>query len=196
MSENLRLYHGAIYGLDGVVRRMSVDAWDKPSKCSEWTCREVIGHVTWLTRRTAAAVGSGEALPEMPEAEVAGDDPLVSWTIARDLALIGLDRPGALSTLTDSPFGEAPIDTMLRISASDAYTHTWDIGAAAGIDPALDPAIAEAILPGLMQFGDNLRQPGLMGPEVQVHSGASIVETYLGFVGRRPTSAADAGKES
>ena len=65
MSENLRLYHGAVYGLDGVARRMSAEDWDKPSKCDEWTCREVIGHVTWLTRRLAAAVGSGEALPEI-----------------------------------------------------------------------------------------------------------------------------------
>mgnify|MGYP001825668548 CR=1 FL=1 len=186
MSENLRLYHGAIYGLDGVVRRMAADDWDKPSKCAEWSCREVIGHVTWLTRRLAGAVGSGEALPEMPEAEVAGEDPLASWTTARDLVLVGLDRPGALASLTDSPFGEAPIDTMLRISASDAYTHTWDIGAAVGIDPALDPAIAEAILPGLIQFGDNLRQPGLMGPEVEVPADASVVDRYLGFVGRNP----------
>ena len=119
--------------------------------------------------------------------EVAGDDPAATWVGVRDRVLVGLDQPGALTTEADSPFGRATVDSLLRIAASDLFAHTWDIGAAAGIDPALDPSVAAAMLPGLQAFGDGLRSPGLMGPEVEVARDASIVDRYLAYCGRDPS---------
>lgn len=187
MSENLRLYHAGLYSMNAVVVRVDPSRWDEPSKCDEWTCREVLGHAIWHTRAVAAAAGNGEPPAEQPEAEVAGDDPLSSWIDARDRALVGLDQPGALQREVDGPFGNMPLDERLRLAASDIYTHSWDIGAAVGVDPALDPAVAAAILPGFQAVGDGLRRPGLLGAEVEVGPDASIVDRYLAFCGRNPS---------
>lgn len=186
MSENLRRYQRALYGFDAVVRRVPPDAWDTPSKCAEWTCREVAGHIIWHTRSLAATVGAGEAPSETPEAEMAGSDPAATWAEARDAVLAGLDRPDALAKETAGPFGLSNVDELLRISAADIYTHTWDIGAAVGIDPALDPSVAEDLLPGMLAIGDGLRAPGLMGAEVEIAPDCSVVDRYLAFSGRAP----------
>lgn len=186
MSENLRLYHAALYSMNAVVVRADPTRWDTQSKCADWTCREVLGHAIWHTRAVAAATGNGEPPAEQPEAEVAGDDPVASWVDARDRALVGLDQPGVIRAEVPGPFGPMTLDDRLRISASDLYAHSWDIGAAIGVDPALDPALAEALLPGLMMAGDVLRRPGLLGPEISLDPGAPVVERYLAYSGRDP----------
>ena len=186
MSENLRRYHAALYGMNAVVVRVDPARWDDPSKCTDWACREVLGHVIWLTRNLAASAGVGERPPQQPEAEVAGPDPLASWVEARNRVLVALDREGALRRESEGPFGTWTVDQALRLAASDTYTHTWDIAAALEMDAALDPAIAAEILPGLQAAGDGLRAPGLMGPEVVLEEGADIVSRYLAYSGRDP----------
>lgn len=186
MSENLRLYHAAVYSMNAVMVRIDPTGWDKPSKCADWTCREVIGHSIWHTRSIAAATGRGEQPGEQPEAEVAGPDPLASWIDARDRALAGLDQPGIINAEVTGPFGPMRLDDRLRLSASDLYTHSWDIGSAIGVDPKLDPAVAAALLPGLMALGDGLRSPGLMGSEVVVSDEAPITDRFLAYCGRDP----------
>ncbi|MFV0259740.1 MAG: TIGR03086 family metal-binding protein [Acidimicrobiales bacterium] len=186
MSENLRRYQQAMFGFDAVARRMTPDQWDAPSKCEGWSNREVAGHVIWGVQRMAAGLGVGQPPAEASEAEVAGADPTATWVESRDRVMRALDRQGALATVIDSPFGPQPADELLRISTADVYTHTWDVGAAVGIDPALDPEVAEALYPMLAAFGDGLRGPGMMGPEVAVPGDASIVDQWLGLLGRRP----------
>ena len=186
MSENLRLYQAAVYSMNAVVVRVDPARWDEPSKCADWTCREVLGHSIWHTRSLSAAAGNGDQPIEQPEAEVAGADPLASWIAARDAVLVGLDQPGIINAEVPGPFGVMRLDDRLRISASDLYTHSWDIGAAVGVDPALDPAVAEAILPGLMAAGEVLRQPGLMGSEIEIEGDASVIDRFLAYCGRDP----------
>lgn len=186
MSENLRLYHAGLYSMNAVVTRTDPSRWDEPSKCADWSCRQVIGHSIWHTRELAAGLGRGDAPMEQPEADVAGADPLANWIDARDRVLDGLDQPGALQREMTGPFGPMAVDDRLRLQASDLYTHSWDIGAAIGVDPALDAGIAAAILPGLRAFGDGLRQPGLMGSEVELEGDASVVEEFLAYCGRDP----------
>ncbi|MFV0526888.1 MAG: TIGR03086 family metal-binding protein [Acidimicrobiales bacterium] len=186
MSENLRRYQQALFGFDAVARRMTADQWGAPSKCDGWTNREVAGHVIWGVQRMAAGLGAAPSPAEAPEAEVAGADPTATWVKSRDLASRALDRQGALATVVESPFGPQPIDDLLRIMTADIYTHAWDIGAAVGIDPALDPEVAEDLYPMLAAFGDGLRSPGMMGPEVPVPGDAPIVDRWLGLLGRQP----------
>ena len=186
MSESLRHYHRATFGLNAVVMRVDPTRWDEPSKCDEWTCREVLGHVIWLTRSLAAHLGVGEALPETPEAEVAGADPAAAWDAAFSSALSALDRPGVLQREIPGPFGPMTTDDRIRIAALDCYTHTWDIAAALGMDPALDPHVAEKLLPGLREAGPGLRAPGLLGPAIDIDAEAGAVDQLLAFSGRDP----------
>ena len=187
MSENLRLYHAGLYSMNAVVVRVDPTRWDEPSMCADWTCREVLGHVIWQARALAARASDGEPPAEQPEVEVAGDDPLANWIKARDRVLLALDQPGVVNREVAGPFGPMTVDFGLRLGASDTYTHSWDIGAAIDVDPHLDPGVAAAILPGLQAAGDGLRQPGLLGPEIDVPDDADIVTRFLAYCGRHPS---------
>jgi hypothetical protein len=46
--------------------------------------------------------------------------------------------------------------------------------------------VAEAILPGLMAAGEVLRQPGLMGSEIEIEGDASVIDRFLAYCGRDP----------
>jgi len=186
MSDNLRMYQAGLYSMNAVVVRVDPARWDEPSKCAEWTCREVIGHSIWHARALAATTGNGPEPVEQPEAEVAGADPLANWIEARDRVLVGLDRPGVVNAEVSGAFGTMKLDARLRLAAADVYTHSWDIGSAIGVDPKLDPAIAAAILPGLREMGDGLRRPGLMTGEVVLDGEASVVDQFLAYCGRDP----------
>ncbi len=186
MSENLRNFHKAIYALDAVVRRTPDDAWDNQSACTEWTAREVLGHVIWGLTNVANRAYGEDPPPQQPEADVAGVDPRATWSEARDRVLAALDRPGVLQRVETTPFGEMAVDDFLGFYPYDPLAHAWDIAQASGIDPALPVELCEAGLAGLAAIGDGLRGPGAMGPAVAIEDDADIVAKFLAISGRNP----------
>ena len=94
MSENLRNFTKALYGMDAVVRRVPEDRWDAPSPCEGWSARDVVAHQVGVLRGLAGTVRSGEmVLPAEPQDR---SDPLALWHGVRDEVIEALDRPGTL----------------------------------------------------------------------------------------------------
>ena len=126
MSEKLRRFTKAVYGLDAVVRRVDEGAWDLPSPCTEWAARDVVGHQVQVMGMVAdaargASADRGFATPR----DAAGDDPAAAWSSARDDVLYALDHEGSLQRETDSPFGPKTVDRRIGILYVDPLTHTW-----------------------------------------------------------------------
>ncbi len=186
MSENLRSFVKAAYTFDAVVRRVATDAWDHPSPCEEWTAREVAGHVIWGMRNIAALASGGPTPAEQPEADIAGVDPEATWRQACDDAMTALDQVGALARVGNGPFGEMTVDGFLGFYPSDLLAHAWDIAQAAGLDAHLPVDLCERGARGLAAAGDLLRQPGLMGPAVDVADDADAPTRFIALSGRRP----------
>src|SRR5678815_1363785 len=104
VTENLRWYTKAIYGMDHVVRLAPAGAWDNASPCEGWTARHVIGHVIAVQRAHEALVeGRRRPMNVMVDTDAhAGDDPARTWADARDAVLAALDRPGVLRRVVKS----------------------------------------------------------------------------------------------
>lgn len=186
MSENLRRFVKAAYTMDAVVRRAPADAWDRPSPCTEWTAREVLGHVIWGMRNLTAIATGTERPAALPEAEVAGDDPAATWRVTCEAAMAALDRRGALARTGPGPFGETTVDGFLGFYPADLLAHTWDVARAVGIDAHLPDDLCEAAAAGLAAAGDLIRRPGLMGPPMAVPDDADAVTRFIALSGRRP----------
>ena len=184
MSENLRNYTRSVYSLDAVVRRVPEDAWDNQSPCTEWTAREVLGHVIWGMNRVAAGVGAGEEPIEAPEAEVAGDDPVATWDEASRRVLEGLDHQGVLQLVRETPFGEMPVDGLLGFVYSDVLMHTWDIATAVGIEHGIADDLADRAHDLLAGAGDGIRGPGMMDPAVEPPAEADAAGRMAAMGGR------------
>ncbi len=185
MSENLRNFTKAVYGMDAVVKRVPSDRWDAPSPCEGWSARDVVAHQVGVLRGLAETVRSGEmALPAEPEDR---SDPVGLWSEVRDDVLAALDRSGALQQHGRFWFGEMSVDELIGVVQWDPLTHAWDVATAVGIDAHIDPELAEHSHATIAPMRETLAKRKLVSPDaVEVPAEADVVSRYLGLVGRDP----------
>lgn len=188
MSENLRQYLVAVFGLDHVMRLVPESAWDRPSPCENWTARQVAGHAIGVVNNVAAKVGLGDAVDPFGDvAAIAGDNPAATFRSIRNRLLEALDREGVELIDVQSSLGEMKMDEYLAGMTIDAVVHTWDIARAAGVDDTLDPDLVEAVHARLVaNDGASLRTPRRYGDEVEVGDDASAQDRMIAFSGRDP----------
>ena len=187
MSENLRWYTKALYGMDHVVRLAKSDAWDNPSPCEEWTARHVIGHVI-AVQRAHQAIIEDRPRPMHPMRDTdkhAGADPARTWAEARDAVLEVLDDPSVLHRVVKSFRGEEPIDDLLGFNVIDTTIHSWDLARALGVDSKLDPGLVARTTSLLAQRVDSMRGARGYGPEIDVPAKADPQTALLALAGRR-----------
>lgn len=183
MSQNLQNFTKAASMLRSAAVRVPQDAWDNPSCCEGWTAREAAGHASWVLQNVAAGANGGGHPAQLPEAEVAGADPAATVCASVDACLAALDQPGVLGTVSQTPFGEMPMDNFIGALWVDPMTHAWDIADAAGIDHGIDEATAAAALEQLRPMAEMMRGAGVFGPEVETTS-TSAIDQFVAFAGR------------
>jgi len=66
MTGTMQWYRQAGDALDAVLAAVPADRWDAPSACTEWTAKDLAGHVIW-GQHQMRAWATGE-----PYAETAG----------------------------------------------------------------------------------------------------------------------------
>ena len=186
MSENLRNFTKAVYGMDAVVKRVPDQAWDDPSPCEGWSARDVVAHQVGVLVGAATIARTGEmARPAAPEDR---SDPVVIWAGARDEILEALDHPAVLQQEGAYWFGEMTVDRFISIVQWDPLTHTWDVARAAGIDAHLDEDLAQRSYDTIAPMRAVLAKRQLVAEtEVPVDPDADIVSRYLALVGRDPS---------
>ncbi len=186
MSENLRYFTKAVYGMDAVVRRVDEGRWDEASPCEGWSARDVVAHQVGVLRGLAETVRTGTmARPMEPEER---SDPLALWASGRDEVLEALDRPGRLQQHGRFWFGEMTVDELIAVVQWDPLTHAWDVATATGQPAHLDPELAQRSFDTISAMRPSLAKRELVAPDpVDVGDDADIVSRYLALVGRDPT---------
>jgi uncharacterized protein (TIGR03086 family) len=185
MSENLRNFTKAIYGMDAVVQRVPADAWDNDSPCEGWTARDVVGHQAGVLNGVAQIARTGEMAMPAPPDDVS--DPLAVWAEARDGVLEALDAKGVLNQEGTFWFGPMSVDGLIGAVQWDPLTHAWDISKATGVEAVIDAGLAQQSHDRISAMRDGLAKMGLVGEQVLVSDDADIVSRYLGLVGRDPS---------
>ena len=184
MSQQLRNYTKALYGMDAIVQRVPTDAWDAASPCDGWCARDVVAHAAGVMNAIETMARTGEnALPEMPDP---GDDPVGLWNRSRDGLLEALDRPGVLDQQGTFWFGDSTIDDILAFSVWDPLGHAWDLGRATGQEIVGSDAVAEASMAVIGANAEMLRSMGLMGEPVEISDDAPAYSRFLALTGRDP----------
>lgn len=189
MSENLRVYTKALYGLDHYAR-LAPDpaAWDRPSPCEGWTARDVLGHVIALQRNMASSIAGGEPAYDpfhSRPAEYAGDDPLATWRSTMDAMLEALDHPDVIHREVVTFGRSTEVDKMIAFNVADTTIHSWDLARTFGVDDRIDPALVGRVLTQMERVGDKMRGPGIFGPAIEVGPDADDQTRFLAISGRR-----------
>ncbi len=186
MSTSLRNYTKALYGFDAVVQRVPEDRWDADSPCDGWSARDVVIHACGVMQAVEAMARTGENVsPTTPEPV---DGVVELWNTSRDGLLEALDHPDVLKRVGNYWFGEGTIDDILAFAVWDQLGHSWDVAQAVGLEAHTSDDVAAASFAVISTNADMVRQMGLMGDPVEVPNDASVVDRFLGLIGRNPHS--------
>ena len=186
MSVNSDRYRRAIDGFGEVVAAAPPDRWDAPSPCTEWTARDVVGHLLAVLHAIVATI-DGRRAPMNPmknPGRHAGADPVAAWSAAHDALVAAIAEPGVLDRIVPTWRGDVTVDDMLGYSVGDATIHTWDLARAVGADDRLDPDLVEASLAAVTPLADSMRELDAVGPAVAVPDDADAQQRLLAVMGR------------
>ena len=146
---------------------------DKPTPCSDWTVRQVAGHLA-ATPEHFLQMARGEEVDWSAPADVAdghwaehlrnhADDLIHHWHGRGD--------------------DEAP---QADFQSAELAVHTWDLLRGSGHSVPLDPEVAERGLAFLQQSLTADNRAPVFGPPVEVDPGASPYDRLVAFAGRDP----------
>jgi uncharacterized protein (TIGR03086 family) len=186
--DGMQQYLRAQDDFDAVIAAVRPDQWDAPSACTEWTVRDVAGHVIWgQCQLRAWATGSDYAdrrgAPGAPHPrELAGPDPVAVWQAARaeSVATLTPDALGRTASITG--MGEVPLAAIVTLLTTDFVAHTWDIAHALEMDVRLDPALVTLAFDWARS--NVVRRPAFFGPELAPPAGSDEQTRMLAFLGR------------
>lgn len=185
VNPKLENFIEAVQTFDAVCRQVPADAWDNDSPCRGWTARDVLAHQCGVLD-ALARVAQGEYIrPVMPDPPA---DPPARWERTRQEVLAALRQPGVMQREGKYWFGRMDMATFVSYVQWDPLTHAWDVGVATGVEPNLPPHLCRISYGLIGGIADLARRWRLIGDPVEVPGDSSIVDRYLGLVGRRPGS--------
>jgi uncharacterized protein (TIGR03086 family) len=150
--------------------------------CEGWVVRDLLDHVNGGARAFAAAF---EARPVRERA--LGDHPAETLREALTDFDAAARSAGALDRTIDSPFGPMPGEVFARLAALDLLVHIWDLSGATGQTPGVPDEVVRAADEFARQaITDDLRRPGVFGPEVASPGTGDRLDALAAFTGRRP----------
>ncbi|WP_235926304.1 TIGR03086 family metal-binding protein [Actinokineospora pegani] len=160
--------------------------WSAPTPCARWTARDLLNHLVseqlWvphlLNGETTDDVGNRY------DGDVLGDDPIAAWERANTAAAAAWaatsdDMPVHLSS------GEAPARDYRWQMTLDLAVHGWDMAKATGADPAVDAAVAEALI---TEFTEQIEawRGWIFADAVATDRDASPTDRLVALMGRDP----------
>jgi len=162
------------------------DAWDRPTPCSEWTVRDLVGHLVvehlWavplLEGATTAEVGARF------DGDVLNANPQKSWTRAINDSMDAWAVAGADDTVQLSS-GERPVDEYAEEMLLDLTVHAWDLARGAGLSEDLDDDVVAHVLAYARAHEHELTRSGLFQDPVHADS-QDPQARLLALLGRRP----------
>jgi uncharacterized protein (TIGR03086 family) len=174
-----------------VARNVKPDQLTAPTPCPDWDVRALVNHLMfWSAFRSELAARKESAPADDPlteETDFTADD---DWpgTMANQLdkAVAAWAEPGALDGNTGLAGGSMPAKMIAMMMVGELVVHGWDLARATGQRISSDPATLATAHEMATAMGEQGRQMGAFGAEVEVPEGAPMLDKILGLSGRDP----------
>lgn len=184
-SEAIEIGQGEYRRLIEAVQRLGPDQWDRPTDCTEWTVRDLIGHVAgmmWSMSKIRRTIP--EQLRSGRRAKAAGTDPTDEMTAIQVERMAGLPTDEIVTTmkgLVDEAVagrGRIPDAVARKIKAPvevDGVTEKWSLSYLMGIILTRDT--------WLHRVSDLARAIG-QAPELDVRDGRIVADVVVEWAQR------------
>lgn len=145
------LYDGALTWVAGLID--DADGLDRPTPCTEFDVRSLLGHIVATVDRIRVAGEGGDVHAQPVVVTGVPDDgwPAVFTTATERMRAVWADD-ALLDRPTTVPWGTLPGRATIWGYLNEALVHGWDLAVATGQDPEADPALAGAALAAVQQF--------------------------------------------
>jgi len=163
------------------VGRLDPGLWAAPTPCTEWTVRDLAGHLVGIDLRLLAMFEEGP--PPERGVDRLGDDPAGAYRRSA-AALRAAAVPGALERSGTTPIGVATGAERLQWRVADLLVHSWDLAQATGVRADLPDGLVE---PALAFVGSGLAEQdrtGRFGEPQPIGDGAPVLDRLAAFTGR------------
>ena len=162
--------------------------WTEPTPLPGWNVRELVHHLVEEERWTPPLF-AGATIAEIGDrfdGDLLGDDAVGAFEAAAAAALAAVQADGAMERTVHLSFGDHPGREYAMQLAADHLVHSWDLARALGADDTLDPEVVRAVRGWFGDLEPAYREMGVIGPRVDVPTGAGEQAQLLGMFGRTP----------
>jgi uncharacterized protein (TIGR03086 family) len=181
MSEVSERYARIAAGFSERLRGIADDAWTVASPCTEWTVRDVVGHVVSVHRHVVAGLDASAPPPPATDGDLAA-----AWTAATAEVVAALGDPARAAAPVTGRFAPMPLEALIgRLLCSDTIVHTWDVARTTRQDERLDRVGVSYAFTMLLPADEAIRGPGSFGPKFEPPPAADEQTRFLCFLGRR-----------
>jgi len=174
-----------------VARNVKPDQLTAPTPCPDWDVRALVNHLMfWSAFRSELAARKATAPADDPLTEETDFTASGDWqqTLATQLSATveAWSEPGALDGNTGLAGGSMPARMIAMMMVGELVVHGWDLARATGQPLEPYPAILATVHEMTTAMGDQGRQMGAFGAEVEIPEGAPLLDRVLGLSGRDP----------
>lgn len=146
MQQQVKDYQLALEWITELARQVSPDDFGRPTPCTEFTVRDLLGHLVATARRGLATANSQahrgipHVVTDIPDRELAP----VYETYATQLPCAWQQLPG--DHVVIAPWGDCSALSAVRGFTVETLVHGWDLATAIGRDREARRQVAERAL--------------------------------------------------
>lgn len=172
----------ALAAVGDQIAAVGDEQWSAPTPCTEWTVRDLVGHLVVGNRRFVAVLN--DQTPPDPDADLLGDDPAAAFRESGAALRAAYEQPGVMDRKFQGPLGTTTGATRLRWRIADLLAHGWDLSRALGrpVDLPVD-LVEEALAFARTALADRPREGRFAEPQ-PVAADAPVTDRYVAFLGR------------
>lgn len=170
-----------------LVEATTPDQLGNPTPCTEWTVRDLLGHMVAVLGRLRVMGQGGNPFGVQAMLDGVADD---EWDARFADALAGFDEvwsdDAVMGRDVQAPFGTMPGGQILGGYIFEYLVHGWDLAQATGQDSEADTDLAERTLAiARMVMPEQARGEGVpFGAPVEPRPGAKPTEQLANWLGR------------
>ncbi|MFG1815533.1 TIGR03086 family metal-binding protein [Kribbella sp. NPDC049174] len=179
----VELHNRTVDGFVRLVNEVGPDQWSAPTPCSDWDVRALVNHVVGEERWTVPLM-EGKTIAEVGDSldgDLLGDDPVTAASAAaraaRDAAAAPIDK-------VHLSYGDEDPPEYLRQLAADHLIHGWDLAAAIGAAPQLDPELVDEVATWFAERDELYRSAGMVADPLAGFTDPA--DQLIGAFGRDP----------
>ncbi len=186
-NENIPdLYTRALASFGKALSEVSLDGWDLPTPCTEWTVQALVVHVVSGEVQLINLLEHQEFVDTDLSTNILGPDPMSSWR-GTALKAIGMVQETPLDTPISHPTMALTLERLLGARITDNVVHGWDLSQALSVPYEIEEETAEWLLEFWLPLFDFLTDSEHFSSSVEPFDDSSSAR-LLALLGRTPKS--------